>query len=252
MKKILFIDLDDTLFQTRAKCADTDDLAPAAFLRDGSANSFSNARQRAWLELVGRETTLIPTTARDLDSFARVNIPFSSYVILNFGGLVQKPDGTLDEYWHELMAADMAKARTGLEDVIRLIDEYCIREGLPNRGRLMNDAGIGFFSLLKDPEKNLARLGEIEQAVLIPWLAHDGDEYVLHSNGNNLALLPKTLDKSRAVAYVIELLRAEHGEIMTLGMGDSCSDAQFLALCDYAIIPRASQLAAAAFGASRT
>lgn len=195
--------------------------------------------------MFGRETTLIPTTARDLDSFARVDIPFNSFVILNFGGLVQKPDGTLDAHWHGLMAAKMAQAKAGLVDIIARIDQYCFEQNLPNRGRLISDGGIEFFALLKDPDKDLARLDDIEQAVLTPWLHSVGHEYVLHKNGNNLALMPKSLDKSHAVAYVSDLLRAEYGEILTLGMGDSRSDAAFLAMCDYAIIPRASQLACA-------
>ena len=50
------------------------------------------------------------------------------------------------------------------------------------------------------------------------------------------------------MAYVSDLLRAEHGEILTLGMGDSRSDGPFLALCDYAITPRHSQLSKRCFG----
>jgi hypothetical protein len=44
------------------------------------------------------------------------------------------------------------------------------------------------------------------------------------------------------VAYVTARLRAEHGEIVTFGMGDSRSDARFMADCDYAIVPRGTQL----------
>lgn len=245
MKKFLFIDLDDTLFQTLPKCNPAEDLVAAAFLRDGSANSFSTARQRAFLAMAQRETTLIPTTARDLDAFARVAIKFHSWVIVNFGGLIKTPDGSLDAHWQQFMAAQMAAARPGLLEIIGRIDAFCCQQNLPNRGRMICDAGIEFFALLKDPDKNLARMQLIEDAVLTPWLLGDGRDYVLHKNGNNLALLPRALDKSHAVAYVSDLLRAEHGEILTLGMGDSISDAAFLALCDFAITPRGCQLAQA-------
>lgn len=245
MKKFLFIDLDDTLFQTLAKCHPADDLVAAAFLRDGSANSFSTPRQRAFLAMAQRETTLIPTTARDLDAFGRVAINFHSWAIVNFGGLIKKPDGHLDAHWQGIMAAQMAQARPGLVEIIGRIDAFCNQQSLPNRGRMISDAGIEFFALLKDPDKNLARLQIIDDAVITPWLMGDGRDYVLHKNGNNLALLPRSLDKSHAVAYVSDLLRAEHGEILTLGMGDSISDAAFLALCDFAITPKACQLAQA-------
>jgi hydroxymethylpyrimidine pyrophosphatase-like HAD family hydrolase len=245
----LFTDLDDTLFQTLAKCPPGQELAAAAFLADGRANSFSTPRQRALLELLAAQASLIPTTARDLASYQRVSLPisFTSYSIVNFGGLVLKPDGSLDTDWYALMQADMARAKAGLQDITARLDAYCIQNGLPNRARVITDAGIEFFALLKDPEKNLSRLNAIEKAVIQPWLSHDGGDFVLHTNGNNHAILPKSLDKSRAVAYVSDLLRAEHGEILTLGMGDSRSDGPFLALCDYAISPRNSQLARSCF-----
>lgn len=249
MKTFLFTDLDDTLFQTLAKCPPGQDLAAAAFLADGRANSFSTPRQRALLELFAAHATIIPTTARDLASYQRVALPigFTSYSILNFGGLVLRPDGRLDADWFDLMQADMAEAREGLLEIVRRLDAYCTHKGLPNRARIISDAGIEFFALLKDPEKNLSRLNAIEEAVIQPWLGHGGKDFVLHTNGNNHAILPKSLDKSRAVAYLGNLLRAEHGDILTLGMGDSRSDGPFLALCDYAITPRNSQLANSCF-----
>ncbi|HNG59148.1 MAG TPA: hypothetical protein PKZ52_04930 [Cellvibrionaceae bacterium] len=249
MKTFLFTDLDDTLFQTLAKCPPGQELVAAAFLADGRANSFSTPRQRALLELFAAQATLIPTTARDLAAYQRVTLPisFTSYSIINFGGLVLRPDGSLDAAWYNLMQADMAKAKAGLQDIIARLDAYCLHQGLPNRARLISDAGIEFFALLKDPEKNLSRLQALEEAVIQPWLSQDGKDFVLHTNGNNHAILPRTLDKSRAVAYVSDLLRAEHGEILTLGMGDSRSDGPFLALCDYAITPNNSQLANSSF-----
>ena len=57
-------------------------------------------------------------------------------------------------------------------------------------------------------------------------------------------MLPKALNKARAVAYLRQRLEAEHGDIMTFGMGDSKTDARFMAACDYAIIPNGTQLAA--------
>ena len=51
------------------------------------------------------------------------------------------------------------------------------------------------------------------------------------------------VDKAHAVAHITARLKAEHGEIVTFGMGDSRSDARFMADCDYAIVPRRTQLA---------
>lgn len=243
MKKFLFVDLDDTLFQTLPKCEGQAHLQPAAYLKDGSVISYTTPRQRAFFELMHREMTLIPTTARNLDALRRVDLPFCSYAITNYGGVVLEPGGALDHTWLETMRPDMDKALPGLQEAMLLIDGYAARIGLPGRARLVEDCAIPFYIVLKDPEKNAERLAQVEHEVLTPWLAGGGRDFFIHRNGNNLAVLPKTLNKARAVAYLRQRLLAEHGEIMTFGMGDSQSDARFMAACDYAIVPNGTQLA---------
>ncbi|MEO8169548.1 MAG: HAD hydrolase family protein [Oxalobacteraceae bacterium] len=244
MKKFLFVDLDDTLFQTPGKCATEEDLRPAAYLKDGAACSFTTARQRAFFALMQSDMTLIPTTARNRDAFHRVDLPFSSYSIIDYGGVVLAPDGTVDPVWLALMQADMAQALGGLREVMQIIDDYSASAGLQGRARLIEDCATPFYIVLKDPEKIAERLEQVEREAVAPWIATAGNDFFLHRNGNNLAVLPKSLNKARAVAYLRQRLEAEHGEIMTFGMGDSKSDARFMAACDYAIIPKGSQLAA--------
>ena len=244
MKKFLFVDLDDTLFQTPGKCAGEVDLHPTAYLKDGSACSFTTPRQRAFFEMVNRDMTLIPATARNRDALSRVDLEFSSYSIIDYGGIVLEPDGALDTVWLETMRVDMASALDGLKTAIEIIDQYSERVGLKGRARLIEDYATPFYIVVKDPDKHAERLERIEREALAPWIATAGQDFYLHRNGNNLAVLPHTLNKVRAVKYLRQRLQAEHGEIMTLGMGDSKSDARFMAACDYAIIPSDTQLAA--------
>lgn len=244
MKKFLFVDLDDTLFQTPKKCAAEADLEPAAYLKDGAACSFTTARQRAFLDLAQRDMTLIPATARNADAFSRVGLTFSSYAVLDYGGVVLQPGGALDAGWLALMRDDMHRALPGLRQAMAIIDDYQATLGRPSRARLIEDYATPFYVVIKDPEANPERLAEIERDVLAPWVAGDGADYFIHRNGNNLALLPKSLNKARAVSYLRAELEAEHGPILSFGMGDSRSDARFMAACDYAIIPHGTQLAA--------
>ena len=244
MKKFLFVDLDDTLFQTPGKCATASDLHPAAYLKDGSVCSFSTPRQRAFFELMNREMTLIPATARNHDALRRVGLPFASYAIIDYGGVVLQPDGTPDTDWLDLMRADMARALDGLKEASAVMDEYSARTGLQGRARLIEDYATPFYIVVKDPDKQAERLERIEREALAPWLARSGHDFYIHRNGNNLAVLPKSLNKARAVQHLRQRLQAKHGPIMTLGMGDSQSDARFMAACDYAIIPSGTQLAA--------
>ncbi|WP_317205881.1 HAD family hydrolase [Janthinobacterium sp.] len=244
MKKFLFVDLDDTLFQTPKKCAAELALEPAAYLKDGAPCSFTTPRQRAFLDFARRDMTLIPATARNADAFGRVGLPFASYAVLDYGGVVLQPGGALDAGWLELMRADMHLALPGLREAMRVIDDFQAALGRPARARLIEDYATPFYIVVKDHEAKGERLAEIEEQVLQPWVDGAGADFFIHRNGNNLALLPKTLNKARAVSYLRAELEAEHGPIVSFGMGDSRSDARFMAACDYAIIPSGTQLAA--------
>jgi hydroxymethylpyrimidine pyrophosphatase-like HAD family hydrolase len=194
--------------------------------------------------------TVIPTTARSLDAFRRVTlnisgVGFSSYVVLNFGGVILQPDGTIDRDWQGRMHALMTAALPGLQQLASRIDSWADNTGYGGRARLVEDAGTPFFIVIKDPDKVALNLERVEREAVLPWIADAGHDYCVHRNGNNLAILPKALDKAEAVRYVTERLRREHPDdgIVTFGMGDSRSDARFMADCDYAIIPRRTQLA---------
>jgi hydroxymethylpyrimidine pyrophosphatase-like HAD family hydrolase len=243
LKKFLFVDLDDTLFQTPKKCREQSGLQPVAYLKDGSACSFSTARQRAFFDFAQRDMTLIPATARNHEAFSRVDLPFSSYAIIDYGGVILHPNGQPDPAWQEQIQNHMQLALPGLHAVREQIDHYISQHGLAGRARLVEDYGTAFYTLIKDPDGKAENLQQIEEQLLRPWLASTGQDFYLHRNANNLAVLPNTLNKAHAVRYLSTLLQQEYGEIIRFGMGDSRSDAHFMAACDYAIIPANTQLA---------
>jgi hypothetical protein len=246
--KFLFADLDDTLFQSLEKCGEDQLLEPAAFLKDGSPISYTTAAQRAFLAFAQDGMTMIPTTARNRDAFRRVHLPFSSYAVLNYGGLVLAPGGEVDAEWLGRMRAAMRAALPGLRQLAGLIDDYAARTGFNGRARLIEDCDTPFYLVLKDPQKVAERLAPFEHEVVQPWIDAGNPDYFIHRNGNNLAILPAALNKAHAVTYVTDLLRREHGDIITFGMGDSRSDARFMAACDYAIVPSRTQLAGLTLG----
>jgi predicted mannosyl-3-phosphoglycerate phosphatase (HAD superfamily) len=248
LRKFLFADLDDTLFQTLEKCGahgQPGALEPAAFLKDGAACSFTTPAQRALLDFLRQGMTVIPTTARNIDAYRRVKLDFSSYAVLDYGGVVLLPDGSVDRPWLERIRTAMQGALPGLQELAQLVDEYARRTGFEGRARLVEDCATPFYLLLKDPGKVAARLEPVERDVVAPWVAARSAEYYLHRNGNNLAVLPQALNKAHAVAHVTASLRELHGGILTFGMGDSRVDARFMAACDYAIVPARTQLAGA-------
>lgn len=246
MQKFLFVDLDDTLFQTPAKCPPGSQPEAAADLPDGSPGSFTTARQRAFLALAQREMTLIPVTARNGDAFRRTRIPFAHGAIINYGGVILDAAGEPDPVWAAQMAAEMALALPWLQAMQESIARYVAQAGLPARIRMVVDYGTTFYLVVKDNEGVAQRLVEIQEAVVSPGLP---ETLMIHRNGNNLAILPRSLHKGRAVQRILSQLRAQHGELLTFGMGDSLSDAGFMSACDYAIVPQGSQLAKATLAA---
>ena len=81
---------------SRAALAPAEALEPAAYYSNGSICSYTTPAQRAFFAFVDEGMTVIPTTARSLDAFARVHLGFTSYVVLNFGGIILQPDGGIE------------------------------------------------------------------------------------------------------------------------------------------------------------
>lgn len=242
LNNILFVDLDDTLFQTLAKHSGDSTLEPIAFYKSGDPCSYTTEKQRMLFNLLDSTMTIIPTTARDLDAFRRVKLTFSSYIICNFGGTVITPSGEIDINWKNDVIAKISPLMPSLNQLTTAINDFCMVSGYPGRAKIVSDCGIDFYLVIKDPEKKTERLEAIENAVVLPWIANQTNNFFIHRNANNLAVVPTAINKAHAVEYVTSLLKNEHPKILTFGMGDSKSDAQFMTLCDYAIIPKVSQL----------
>ena len=237
MRVVVFLDLDGTVFQTRPKCPPGEPVRPAAVARDGSPLSFITDRQRAVLDLLGRGT-LIPTTARSLDAFRRVDLPFAHAAILDFGGVVLAPGGALDEAWDAVVRPQLRETAAALAAARAAAEVVSAKLGLGVTARVITDFDLPLYLVAKHPAGNAAALDPVRDE-LLPLTA-DG-RFALHLNDNNLSLVPAGLGKERAVRHVLATYFA--GEpVATVGVGDGFSDAAFLGLCDFAAVPRGSQL----------
>jgi len=247
MQTYVFLDLDDTILQTRPKCPPGEPLHPAAYHRDGSPLSFMTERQRSLLALLAAAATVIPTTARNLDAFRRVRLSFSSLAVLDFGGVILQPDGTPDPGWDAVVRPQAEQAGPELRELLRAVQGFIAARGLGVNARLIADFDMPLYLVLKHPAGDCVAL----QTVLREhWAAVDPGRYFVHSNGNNLSLVPCFLGKERAVRHILERHLGPE-PVLTIGVGDSLSDAPFLGLCDYALLPRDCQLAAAVLAPRR-
>jgi hydroxymethylpyrimidine pyrophosphatase-like HAD family hydrolase len=244
MQNYIFLDLDDTLFQTLRKCEHGPDdpwLEVRAFLPDGTPNSFATRKQQWLWQWFQKDFKIVPVTARDAGAFGRVNLPFREEVVLNHGAVILDKNRHVHKPWMErmqdLLPCYYSKLLAVWEDVQIYVDRY---EGY--KLRLVRDFGIDWFGVVKHKsslESPLQRL--LDEVVKRHPFIQDGNIYT-HLNGNNLAILPKIINKEDAVGYLLDHYRRLHPDILTFGAGDSRTDAPFLSLCDYALIPKNTQL----------
>jgi hydroxymethylpyrimidine pyrophosphatase-like HAD family hydrolase len=246
---IAFVDLDDTLFSSARKQPEPDGLVPAALLRTGAVVSYSNPAQRGLRHMLECAAEVIPVTARSVDGYRRVLLPFAGRAVVSYGATILLPDGQVDGDWAQRVAPHLVRARADLESLVRLVAATydAARTGL--QVRLVSDARDPAYLVVKHVDNDEAMVQEAGLELIGEWLArHPG--FTLHINGNNLAVIPPGLGKEAAVAYLIEQERQAHGALFTVGAGDSLTDLDFMRLCDVAIVPGRSQLADALLGAT--
>ncbi|KAA5605865.1 hypothetical protein F1188_09655 [Roseospira marina] len=238
MRRIVFVDLDDTLFQTHRKKPAADH--PAAMDRDGHPLSFRCGRQVAFFEWLARDATVIPVTGRNVDAFRRVTLPFDSLAVCSFGGVILAANGQPDPVWHARMAQAADRTAPVLQRLLEGVAEAAADQRVDVRYRIIQDAGLPLYISVKlnaGDVEDMSRLGTAITS-FVP------DDWTIHLNATNLAVLPPFLGKAAAVAYVQAALIGEE-PVLTVGVGDSLTDVAFMGLCDFAVAPSDSQIMAA-------
>lgn len=242
----VFLDLDDTLFQTAGKCPSGVDLRRAT---DSplDRSSFMTPKQERLLAWLVASATVVPVTARNLGAFRRVKLQFKHAVVLNFGGTVLLPNGELDKTWDSQVRPLLTDLTDDLQEICSAWQDWCEINQLDIRVRLVSDFEISHYVVAKHQHGNLQELNRL-WSTGSQWI--DTDKFAIFLNGNNLAVVPRCLGKDRAVEYLKECY-VNSTECLTLGIGDSLSDLGFLTVCDYAIIPRGSQIQQQRLGIDR-
>jgi hypothetical protein len=234
-RPLILADLDDSLFQTRAKCGDWPDgaLQLMSRLEDGTPSGYATPRQQAlltWLTI----GELVPVTARSRAVLARVAIAQAPAICAN-GGCILTAGGTPDAQWHRRL--EVAAADTAAPAALHRALTADLPEGA-YRHWVVSENGLDLYIVIKSNHSDVAALGALADA-LRPRLP---EGWRIHANGNNLAFLPPWLNKRAAVRYLLDTVRRETPERLVVGIGDSWSDAGFLDLCDFAMIPTQAQL----------
>jgi len=244
MQSYIFLDLDDTVFQTLRKCAlgaDDPALQARAFLPDGTPNSFATHKQQWLWHWLAKGFKIVPVTGRDVHAFERVMLPFQEEVVLNHGAVILDKQRTIDSVWMDGMMQALPAYHEKMLDVWAEVETHCkCYNGF--KLRLVHDFDTLWYGVIKHVDGTETTLKTLLDSIIKvhPHIV-DGSLY-WHLNGNNLAVLPKIINKESAVRYLIHGYKQHYPELLTFGAGDSKTDAPFMALCDYALIPSNTQL----------
>ncbi|MCB9540290.1 MAG: hypothetical protein H6704_29090 [Myxococcales bacterium] len=228
---VSFVDLDDTLFRSPARGGHG---RPVTVTRAGQPYSYMSPPQQQLFAMLRAAGRVIPTTARSPAQLARVHLPFDDYAICSHGAVVLQPDGAPCPVWRAEVRARVAALKVGAAAVMRRAREQPGGEAL--RVEFMEVEGSPLFVSVREPKRRHAPITawaeHMRAALPAGWLLESGrDRALLH---------PASIDKAAAVRWFVDhhALRPA----LLLGAGDRHGDADFMAACDYALLPVGSHL----------
>lgn len=239
-RPLVFLDLDDTLFQTPGKMPEDACRYPASHNVEGAVSGYQSEAQKTLLDWLRRDCDLVPVTARSVEAFGRVALGFSGGAICAHGGVILGPDGEVDLHWQGAMAERLRPFHARLPMLCEAALQAGAELGMSLRGWVLEEGGQRHCIVIKHNAGTDAQLVRLRDNLLI---AGHLEGLYTHLNGNNLALLPLDVSKRAAVAHYLAQDHALHGSRLLLGIGDSVSDLGFMGLCHFWATPSGSQVA---------
>lgn len=245
LNPIALTDLDDTLFQTKRKMRDELGQEPVrvgAYDREMQPRSFMNEEQSLFTDWLLEHSELIPVTARGTEEIARVNIPFSSWMVTTHGAVILGADKKADPEWKEHILNELkpyTSSLFALQDKCNELLKEANVDGWVRINYEYEDQPIYLVMKHRDSKKidEIYAIADVVASVL------DLSGYYVHRNGNNIAWLPNCIEKGHAVEFLLNKIREKDGVRPVIGFGDSISDHSFLRLCTWWSVPNNSQFA---------
>ncbi|KVO61155.1 hypothetical protein [Burkholderia stagnalis] len=244
-RPLVLVDLDDTLFQTARKMPDGTPRIPATVDVQGEPNGYMTPVQQAFIGWLLASADVVPVTARSVEAYRRVKLPFTHGAVCSHGGVILHADGTLDQGWHGRMAEALETFQDRLPALCDATLQIGAALGFSLRGWVATEHGLRHYVVTKHNESDDAALAAVLAEVQARGLL---EGMHIHANGNNLAFLPDGLAKRVAAQEWLRRDRELNGERPVLGLGDSITDLGFMDLCHLWATPARSQLAKAAEG----
>ncbi|GEM44400.1 HAD hydrolase family protein [Deinococcus cellulosilyticus] len=236
---LIFTDLDDTLFQTERKLhlkQKPQEKAENVVLEGtGVKPTFMLDHQKRMLDWL-KQGNIIPVTGRDLRAFQAIQVQWGSHAVLNHGAtvLVWQEGWKADPEWTQRMNQEARDYREFLHQAMDLLNQAHSDPDLMFH-RIIHEGELPICTVSKVRNLPESALAEVRQQVQEKLGA---GKYYIHLNGNNLSFVPDAVRKRHAVEHLIAKLNPN----LTLGIGDSHTDLEFMQVCDFWMTPTHSQI----------
>lgn len=223
---IYFSDLDDTLFQTKRKSEAG--VYQATHTVNPEKVSYYTNEQKEFLNhiLFDPKALLIPITARTKDQFQRTQLfkdNLTSIYANYYGGCIYFEHKVLENYNKKIKKG----LNNALKETLMLISKA--EKYLQKPIQSVNVDG--YYYVVNGITK--------DDRLYIQQLFSDTEiKFDIYQNEKNITILPSLINKKQAVKFLCDLLEPK----LTIGIGDSISDLEFLNFCDYKIISKLGEL----------
>ena len=244
-RPLALVDLDDTLFQTARKMPEGAERFPASFDVSGNVSGYMSKVQKQFVEWLLMGCDVVPVTARCAEAFSRVRLDFASAAICSHGAVILNPDRSVNADWHAIMTETLRDYQRRLPELCAAALQLGEEQGISLRGWVVQEGQQQHYVVIKHNTGRDSDLAAVLKQIKARGLIEDMH---VHTNGNNLALLPKGLSKRAAVAHYLTLDSQLNSGRPVLGFGDSITDLGFMDLCHFWSTPARSQLATAVQG----
>ncbi len=229
-------DLDGTLFSREFARPDA---IPATWRKgeagDDVPSSWVHPATYRLMRALAGSFDLVPMTARDYDSYSRVNIeglPFKGAVLAN-GAIIINPDGHIDEDWNDVMRGVLDGVREELQHLCHQVSE--LSHGRARARLVASGTDLAAYLVAKADE---AWWATPEGVHLLQSLDVSACRAALLRN--ELQVLPPGVSKIIGLAAYQQRFAMDNPPIM--GLGDMPTDLEFMRACTFLGIPSGSRL----------
>jgi hydroxymethylpyrimidine pyrophosphatase-like HAD family hydrolase len=225
-KIIYFSDLDDTLFQTKRKSEEG--VYKATNTNNNQKSSYYTKAQKRFLNhiLLDKTSLLIPVTARTKLQFERTHLFQNKLtpVYANYYGGCITINGEISTEYENLIRPSL---KIALEVSEKILSEY--KNKSKKEIEIINVDQ--FYQVINsDSVKDFEYISNL--------FSKSETKFEIYKNEKTITILPSIINKKKAVEYLCKILDPR----ITIGLGDSKSDLDFLNICDFNVISKIGEL----------